>query len=299
MDSSTTQPSNPESREALLQELALRLATSPFDPRPRGPQLFVGQLPDTLPFDVPIPEGCRIIGSLARSDKYLDILLDVPLPPEQALAFYRERLLAAGWAEPQNMRVPPHGGFVHVSHLALSHSALFCKGPRGPALNFMARAAQADVTDVRLDLNLEERESPCAHTARMRREEHVHGMGVGRLIPPLAPPAGAQQMGGGGGGGLESWHTSASLEADGDLATLAAHYASQLEQGGWTRTDSGQQGPVAWHAWTFQDEDQEPWYGFFFMHQVPGKPRNYSLYLRIEWAKSGEPMAGWFSYAPL
>ncbi|HEY7350533.1 MAG TPA: hypothetical protein VH599_19650 [Ktedonobacterales bacterium] len=294
-----TNPLNPENREALLQELALRLTTSPFDPRTQNPQLFVGRLPENLPFELPIPEGSRIIGSLARSATHIDIVLDVPLLPEQTLAFYKEQLQAAGWAEPeQPMGIPQHGGFVHSHMLALSHSALFCKGPHGPALHITAMTEQTGATGVRLDLNLDERESPCGHAARMRRER-MHRPGMEQLIPPLAPPAGARQMGGGGGGGSDSWYSSATLEADADLATLAAHYATQLEQGGWTRTDAGQHGPVAWHAWTFQDEDQEPWHGFFFMHQSPGKPHDYVLYLRIEWANKGEQKSGWFSYTSL
>ncbi len=293
-------PANPENREALLEALALRLTTSFADPRTNNPQLFVGQLPTNLPFELPIPEGSRIIGSLARSAAHLTIVLDVPLPPGQALAFYMERLQAAGWAEPEQ---PPGimqvGGFVHSRLQALSHSMLFCKGPRGPSLHFFALAEQNGITDVRLDLNLDERESPCGQAARMRRQR-MHRPGFEELIPPLVPPAGARQMGGGGGGSSDSWYSSATLEADSDLAALAAHYAGQLAQGGWTRTDEGTAGPAAWHTWTFQDEDKEPWYGMFFMLKLPGKEREYFLYIRIELAdrRSG-PRPGGFSFAPL
>jgi hypothetical protein len=296
-----TNPSNPASRETLLEALALRLAISPFDPRAQNPQLVVGQLPDNLPFEVPIPEGSRVIGSLARSAAHLTIVLDVPLPAEEALAFYKERLQVAGWAEPeQPMGMMRAGGFVHSSILAQHLNVFFCKGPRGPSLHFIALREQAGFTDVRLDLNLDERESPCGQAARMHRERRMHGMGFERLIPPLVPPAGARQMGGGGGGGSDSWYSAATLEADADLAALSAHYASLLEQGGWTRTDEGNAGPAAWHTWTFQDEDKEPWYGVFFMLKLPGKEHEYFLYIRIELAdrRSG-PRPGGFSFAPL
>jgi hypothetical protein len=65
-----TNPSNPESREALLEVLALRLTTSPFDPERQNPQLFVGRLPENLPFDVPLPAGSRVIGSIAQHGAY-------------------------------------------------------------------------------------------------------------------------------------------------------------------------------------------------------------------------------------
>ncbi|HEY7357724.1 MAG TPA: hypothetical protein VH590_14705 [Ktedonobacterales bacterium] len=291
---------NPESREALLEALALRLTSSPFDPRTQNPQLFVGQLPDNLPFELPIPEGSRVIGGITRSPEHIGLLLDVPLPPEQAHAFYKERLQADGWSELDQPMGMQRGGFVHSSILARSHSVTFCKGPRGPSLDVRALSAQAGFTDVRLSLNLDERESPCAQSARMRRGRRVRDMGLEQLIPPLAPPEGARQMGGGGGGGSDSWYSSATLEADTDLATLTAHYADQLAQGGWTRTDAGSAGPAAWHIWTFQDEDKEPWYGMFFMLKSPGKEREYFLYIRIELTdrRSG-PRPGGFSFSPL
>ncbi len=297
-----TNSSNSESREALLEELVLRLTASPADPRTRQPQLFAGQLPDNLPFELPIPPGSRIVGSLARSPEYIDIVLDVPLAPEQALAFYKAQMQAAGWSEPEEPFGSPMraGGFVHTHLPALSNNALFCKGPRGPALRFIALAEQAGVTDVHLNVSLDERNSPCGQAARMRRQQRVHAMGMESLIPPLTPPAGMQQRGGGGGGGGDSWYSTATLEADGDLATFAAHYGGQLEKAGWTRTDGGQSGPAAWHTWTFQDEEKEPWQGMFFMLKTPGREREYFLYIKIDLANKHNPGGGWFtSTSPL
>ena len=296
MDMNSSTPGN---HEALLETLALRLSVRAFDPRTDKPQLFVGQLPDGLPVELPMLQGSRVIGSRARSAKHLDIVLDVPLPPEQALAFYKEQLLAAGWNEPeQAMHTPRHGGFVHSSLLARQHNALFCKGLHGPALNVIALLEQDGFTDVRLNLNLDERESPCGQSTRMARMQRLHGRAGEQLIPPLIPPANAHQRGGSGGGGDDSWYSTATLETDVDLGTLARHYSTQLEQAGWARTDEGTSGPAAWHIWTFQDEDNEPWYGMFFMLKTPGKEREYFLYIRVEWGNKPE-QRGWFSFAPL
>ncbi len=274
--------SHPESREALLETLALRLAASPYDPRPQNLQLLVGQLPDALPFEVPIPPGSRVIGTLARSATYSDVVLDVPLPPEQALAFYREHLQAAGWATPeQTMPWMGHGGFVHSSILALKHTMLFCKGPDGPSLDFKALAEQGGFTDVRLSLDLDERESPCAQAARMQRQNRRQMIGE-QLVPPLIAPAGAQQMGGGSGGGSDTWHSEATLEADGDLATIAAHYAGQLEKANWTQTAAGNAGPIAWHTWTFKDAENEPWRAVFFIFKTPGLEKAHFLSIKAD-----------------
>ncbi len=275
--------SNPESREALLESLVLRLSSHPFDPRPYNPQLFVGQLPEHLPFEVPVPEGSRIIGSLARGSEHLDILLDVPLPPEQARAFYKERLLATGWTDlGQSPHLPRHGGFVHSPPAALRHDATFCKGPEGPSLHFSVRGEQGGFTDVRLDLNRDERESPCAQDARMRRQQRLYEQRFGGLIPTLAPPEGAQQMSGSSSSGSDSSHASATLETDSDPAALAAHYAGQLAQAGWTQTDAGRDGPLAWHTWTFKDEDGEDWRGTFFLLKMPGLEKTYFLSIRVD-----------------
>lgn len=198
------------------------------------------------------------------------------------------------------MLVSPRGGFVHSHLRALEHSALFCQGPRGPALNVRALTEQAGFTDMRLNLDLDERNSPCAQSARMRRQQRLHMIGFERLIPPLAPPAGAQQMGGGGGSSAnDSYYSSATLEADDDLAALAAHYAAQLEQAGWTRTDAGQSGPLAWHSWAFHDEDGEPWRGFFFILKTPGTEHEHFLYIRADLAQKRDWRRGGFSYARL
>jgi hypothetical protein len=116
------------------------------------------------------------------------------------------------------------------------------------------------------------------------------------------PPPGVKQvMGGGGGGGIDSFYSNATLEASTprDLAELAAHYATQLEHAGWTRVEGGQSGPIAWNAWTFQDEDKEAGRGFFFILRMPGQREQYMLHLQVNLGTDSQPPGGWFSSAPL
>jgi hypothetical protein len=280
--------------EALLQELVLRLLTHPADPRTQNPRLLVGQLPDALPVELPLPAESRLFGSLQRSASHAEVIFDTPLPEQEVLAFYRERLPAAGWQEDESFPGMRQGGFVHT-RLGIGALSQWYQGTRGPTLHVQAFSGQGGRTDVRLNLDLSGRNSP-AQRARMHRR---HMMGHD-FLPPLLAPAGATQMGGGGGGGGESYYSSATLETTADLTTLIAHYAGQLEQAGWTRTDEGQSGPLAWHAWTFQDEDGEPWRAVFFMLKMPGTEDQYSLYMRADWAnKGGTSGAGGFSWAPM
>ena len=287
--------SNSGNDEALLRELALRLAAQRSGPG-ADPQLLVGQLPDHLPFEMPIPAGARIIGSLASDAQHMDIVLDAPLSREQVSAFYQERMRGAGWSEVEQPAASM-GGFAPASgpaHARLSRrigSGFFCKGPNGPSLQVLVQAEQAGFSDVRLNLNLDPHNSLCA-----QQRHWIGAAGAGPLVPQLTPSAGAQQWPGGGGGGSDQFYSSATLEADADIATLSAHYAGQLEQGGWTRLDAGQSGPSAWHTWMLQDESGQAWYGTFCMLRKPGGAGSYFLLLRIEPANRRQPRGGWFSF---
>lgn len=280
--------------EALLQELVLRLLTYPGDPRTQNPRLLVGQLPEALPFDLPLPADCRLLGSLQRSASHIEVIFDSSLPEQEVIAFYQERMTAAGWQEEEPFPGMRQGGFVHTRFAgiggAMSH---WYQGAHGPTVHAQAFSGQGGRTDVRLNLDLSGRSSP----ARRARQERRHRM-IDEFLPPLQPPTGAAQMGGGGGGGSDSYYSSATLETTADLTTLTTHYSSQLEQAGWTRTDAGQSGPVAWHTWTFQDEDGEPWRALFFMLKVPETEGQYFLYIKTDWANKGGRMGG-FSWAPM
>ena len=288
----------PGAREDLLRELALRLSTFPGDPRNEDPQLLVGKLPDNLAIPVPMPENSRVLGALIRGPESIDVILDSALPPAAVMSFYKESLAASGWNELDEMRPAMHeGGFVHTGFRAFENHATYCKGPDGPAFTVNAYERKQGLTDVRLDINFGNEYSPCGQPNRMQQRMAYHHMR--NLIPPLEPPKGAKQQGGGGGGGGDSWHSSATLDAETPLEALATHYAAQLLRGGWTQNDAGIAGPLAWSTWTFQDEDNEPWNGLFLILKRPGKERQYFLEVRADWDRKEEKRGGWFSYASL
>lgn len=288
----------PGAREDLLRELALRLSTYPGDPRNDDPQLLVGQLPDNIAIPVPLPENSRILGTLIRSTESIDVIVDCQLSPAAVLTFYKESLAASGWNELNEMHPAMHGGgFVHSGFPAFENRATYCKGPDGPAFSINAYERKQGLTDVRLDINFGNEYSPCRQPNRMQRRMAHHQMR--NLIPPLEPPKGAKQQSGGGGGGGDSWHSNATLDTEMQLDALAAHYAAQLLKGGWTQTGAGISGPLAWSTWTFQDEENEPWNGFFYILKRPGKERQHVLEVRVDWDKQEEQRGSWFSYSSL
>lgn len=286
----------PGAREDLLRELALRLSTYPGDPRNDNPQLLVGQIPENMAIPVPMPEQSQVLGTLMRSPENINIILNSELSPTEVTNFYKEQLGSSGWNELDTIR-PMHGGFVHSRFQAFENHLTFCQGPDGPAFTVHTFERPQAPTDVRLDINFGTEFSPCVQSNQ--RTQRMH-RGLHDLIPVLIPPSGAKQFGGGGsGGGVGSWHTTATLETDLDLATLLTHYSQQLEKGGWTRTGEGFSSPLAWTTWTFQDEDKENWSGLFFILKMPGKEREHALEVRIDWDKKEQRRGGWFSYAPL
>ncbi|HEY7124317.1 MAG TPA: hypothetical protein VH540_10235 [Ktedonobacterales bacterium] len=283
-------------QQVTQEELVRRLLTQPMLAGEQEAQLLPGRLPDGLPLEFPLPEGSRVIGSVARIPAVAEIVLDVPLAPEQVLTFYRERLSALGWQPPEDQAGHRPSGFA-PSNFRMPHHASFARNDGPGSLHFTVWTGKSGIADVRVHLDMNAPPAPNARQRHMRRQHH----GFHDLLPWIEAPAGARQMGGGGSGGEDSYFTQATLETDSDLSSLAAHYAVQLEKAGWTRTGEGQSGPLAWHTWTLQDEDQEPWEGLFSIIKTPGKERRHMLYLYIEWANKPEPgfSSGGFSYTRL
>lgn len=269
----------PGNNSALVQELALRLLTYPADQRTRNPQLLPGQLPPNLPVETPLPPDSRVVGSLIRGPYFTEIVADTALSPEQVITFYVEKLTANGWNKPDTF--PGHmGGFAPTIP---GRNNLFCKGPHGPSLSIQAFISPADekITNFRLNLDTNSRNSPCAQLAKQRAYSEKGP------IPNLTTPPESRQESRGGGGGSGRWYSEAYLETDLNLTTIAAHYATQLDKAGWKRLDEGQNGPVAWQRWTFVDEQNEEWKGLFFIVKEAANPRQHLLYIKADLADLG------------
>ncbi|HTK05537.1 MAG TPA: hypothetical protein VL485_00055 [Ktedonobacteraceae bacterium] len=283
----------------LLEKLALGLLIHPGDPRIAKPRLFLGKIPEHFPIDLPIPEQSRVMGTLARSETQVEIVMESDLTPEAIFSFYRTQLTSLGWHELENMWLHQTGGFIH-SNFGPHTNTTFCQGSDGAGLTLSAVPLQNTTTSVRIDLSLDREANPCAQQERQAKmPRHIRHHDLFKIIPPLVPPQGAQQYGGGGGSGSDDVHTSATLKTNLALDVLPQHYADQLLKAGWTQIDAGISGPLAWHTWRFTSEDQEPWSALFFILKTPEKPNDYFLYIRTTWIKpeSNANFTGWSSNA--
>ena len=305
------------SNDSVPQELAARLLEShfPYDVAKRRPRVFAGRLPGDLPFEVPLPDGFVLVGSVVseqrRGRRMVEVVLDTDLPAGGARDTYRNLLSGSGWTEDLQARRPggfvrgPRGFLISLSRVLPRSSRRLAPELRGLPACFRGDARRQSLivsadeqrgipTDVRLRLITGR--NPATH--RWRNDpEALFVMPL--LAPPprsrglddrensglLAPPFDARHSGGDyGGSGWEhdGAYSFAALETDLDLASLTAHYATQLEAAGWSRSGEGMDGLQAWNIWTFSDNENRSWVAVFTALQVPEIPRRYLLHLRAD-----------------
>ncbi len=276
-------PDAPE--DSKLRELALLL----FAPRHldlgidpiQQPQLLVGQLPPDLPFDLPLLADSRVVGSFVYGAPTIVIETNTT-SADDLLRFYRDRLPEQGWHE-RDLGIERQGGFVHT-HEARRGFAMFIHEDGPSSLHLMTFLGPNGHVVAHINLHDEPRQA--------RRPTRRTQPDIWHVLPPIEPPIGAKQISGGGSAGEDQVGARASLETDLDLATVVAHYAQQLVNGGWVQGETGQEGPLVWNTWTFQDEENEPWRALFFILKRPDIPQRYTLYLEAEWATASSNSIG-------
>jgi hypothetical protein len=278
--------------ESLSRNLVLRL----LERSASGVQILEGRLPLGLPVELPLPDQTQVLGSVVDPKEDFQILLDVGQSPEQVIAFYRERLLAAGWRKPEPGPLPSRfsspRGFVqtrpenglHVVEFTtplvpiedgdrtrIIRTDVFCKGSFGP-LFISARPMPKAPTDVRLQY-LSGFNSVCSPNAINEILEAP--------IPPLTPPSNTTVSLRGGGGSYDDWESRAMLETELDVQALAAHYAAQLQRVGWTQRDNGHSELVTWSNWLLKDKKGQSWQGMLNLVKVEGKTNQYLASVRL------------------
>ena len=277
----------PADDPALLRELAERLlgagTPSPPPPSPAGgtlrARLFPGALPPTLPLDLPLPPGSRLVGSavapsLAGGPDFahaetIEVVLDAPGTPDEIVAFYEGALTERGWTAARDQGPEP-GGFVPERLGGFQPSSIpsivfFCPGAAGGWLALVVTPAPGGLTDVRVHLETGF-PGPCGGPGGPMRLPPG-----AELLPPLNAPPGVPVLPGGMGGGPGLWTAVAVALTGRSAAELEAHYARQLAAAGWTRLDGGVVGPLAWSTWTVPGAGE--WQGFLAVREAPGPDR--------------------------
>ncbi len=240
--------------ESSIEELAIRLM-EPLDPGVlQEVQLFVGQLPDNMPIDLPIPDYARIIGSMIQGRKNINIVLDVNLTPEQVLDFYRESMAASNWSEIEERR-----GFA-FNEIKL----VMCQNSNDPPLTIRAYPVESSPTDVRLNIETDPEYSPC----KACREIEDNWL---KPLPRLLAPSDSKEFNQGSGTSRSDLvSTSITMETSMNSSVLVAHYGNQFKAANWTKQAEGDSASFAWSTWTLQDEDALTWRAFLWAVDLPG-----------------------------
>jgi hypothetical protein len=231
-------------------------------------RLTIGKLPDG--FNLPMPPGARLIGSLVRepgyrTDRDIEIILDAPGSGKELVEFFADALRPQGWTlrSEFDQRI---GGFTSG---AIGAHRMLHKQSQEIALFITARPIGDRGTEIRI------------RTQWFRLDREAHGKGPPKrdLIPPLLEPDGVRLRGQGGFGGDGTSLSSASAETTWTVAELETHFAGQLAKAGWNRVEGSTSGPIAWSRWSVPGEDEQV--GYLFVVQGPGENQR-SLWVRTD-----------------
>lgn len=295
LNQAIAKPSSQSDQMVQLRELAERAFTSPYNPGPSGQMTSVkflpGQLPASLPLQLPVPPAYRIVGSTVLTgfnginDKsaIVSIYLDAPGAAADVLAFYERELSAKGW------KVSPLKSGFEAGPL---YGRIFCQNSterantaaRSESLVLNVVPTRSGSNDVRINLNPT---SPCAKSSPSRlavgsRQQSLPGE---NLIPPLLSPVKTliNPNGGGGGSnddGMSYFTSNATIDTNLSGSELEAYFAQQLQAAGWKRVEGRNEAPLAWSTWTVPGPGGE-WQGFLSVLQRL-RPNHYVMTVRVE-----------------
>ncbi len=269
---------SPTEAEAALHKLVTRTLddglahTRRSDLIPAPPEVMVGALPASLPFEVPLPAGTVIVGSLTRTTiaPTVSIFLEAPLPADTAFDVYRTHLAQQGFTAWQ----PDQSRTVFNTD---TPSILLCHREKEIQLYLTIQTLTAQLSDVRLMIDTDPIFVSCDDDIPQMT---THAQ---ELLPELMLPPGAIPLSSGGGGGYEGW-----AEAEQNFISTATpvevdlHLQPQLEAAGWMLIDHLETGPVVWSRWALSDAQSGRWDGVLVITAGAGTENSRVVRMHIE-----------------
>lgn len=226
----------------------------------------IGALPGSLPFDLPLPEDARIVGSITsltptETEAAITVMLNTTLSPEGVADFYTAALSGPDWRAVESALVP--GGFTNVPSIM----AVYCYGSE-TMVTLRARLLPDGTSDVRLATTMGGN-APCNGQAPAADP----AADISGLIPQLQTPEGVHLRAVNGGEGsadvLRTTANEAVLTTDmapGDLIEL---YNVQLLDVGWHHLVTEWTDGSAWSGWIFTDAAGITWSGVLTLTANP------------------------------
>jgi len=268
-----------------LAELAARIISPPYvmpDGSTQTATLHPGALPPNAGFDLPIPPGARLIGSVLRqrtnANPSFDTVLDVPGSADDVTSFYERELGKKGLTTPPAPQQMQPGGFQGTAGPA--KGSMFCKGDGLPYVSVSVFTRPSAANDVRIHFEPAQTASaqqfmgsPCS-----QKGGPPQGMPAQRL-PALRAPDGVLLQASGSSMGGARQQSDAVATTPKTAAELESFFAQQLAAAGWTRVAGGANTPLAFSTWKVPGDGD--WQGVLIVIEMPAKDRR-SLMLRAE-----------------
>jgi hypothetical protein len=224
-------------------------------------QFWLGELPNELPIELPLPDQSQVVASLQQEQAAFTILIQAPQPPLLIQSWYSNRLRALGWLQWQSSE--------NLTSLVMFHmlgdpavgqrdapvsSLTFCYRPQSLTLILKFRPTTNNATSVKLELSGNSVfSSPC-------HEEWERNMLNLLPIPQLVPPPGTHALRGRHlSGSNKALKSEFRLQTSCSSDLLLAHYNTQLAQSGWTQQAGAKQDRLLWSAWTLHDQRNQSW----------------------------------------
>ena len=267
-----------------LAELAARIVSPPYqmpDGSTQTATLHPGTLPPNAGFDLPIPPGSHLVGSVLRqrtgANPSFDTVIDVPGTADDVTSFYERDLGKEGLATPPVPQQVQSGDFEGTAGPA--KGSMFCKGDGLPYVSLSIFARPNAANDVRVHFEPAQTSaqqfvgSPCS-----QKGGPPPGMPTQRLPALRAPDGVLMQATGSSMGGPRQQSDAVATTAKG-AAELESFFAQQLAGAGWTRVAGGANAPLAFSTWKVPGDGD--WQGVLIVIEMPAKDRR-SLMLRAE-----------------
>jgi hypothetical protein len=260
--------------DAIPRELALALIDR-YGPREGRADIVVGRVPPSFPSNV-LPANATVLGGIERSPA-AHVVLTYRERPDSVFARLVRHLEREGWDREDEHE--SRGGFIPPPS---ERSHRFCRKNLGLMMFVTGHTAGGSLAH--LGSWKPPEDYPCGEGRRrnMRGFERVE-------LPPLHAPTGARMLGGGmGGGGAESHEAFIRLETPMHSIDLAAHFAKQLANAGWTISGPTlAEGVVIYGARRRDDEDRMLG-GLLYTVDVPGTQQRDAVLRVVREVRQGQ-----------
>jgi hypothetical protein len=256
--------------DAVPRELALALIDR-YGPVEQKAELFVGRAPPAFPANA-LPANATVLGGVERGPG-ANVVAAFQASPDTTLALLVRHLARGRWQHGAREQMQ---GFVPAES---DRPQVFCRDDVSMTLIVRERSGGGSLA------HLGSWKSPddyrCGESGRRDRR------GFDRVeLPALRAPSGARMLGAGmGSGGRESSEGFARVETSMHSIDLAAHYARQLAEAGWTMSGPTVGEGIVVYGARRRDEQDRALGGVLFVVDIPGTQQRDVVFRAVR----GEP----------